>query len=691
MLSATVKKTIQACFKSFRDEIPNFVSRKEQNYMVAEIAKTLAGEYDKTRRIGVIEAGTGTGKSLAYSLGAIPLALSSGKKLCISTATVALQEQLLTKDLPMFRQYSRLEFSFGVVKGRQRYICASKLELIADTKASDTAMLWPQQPAAADLKLIEKLWQAWLDKKWDGERDSWPIPINDLIWQQIASDKFSCNKQLAAHRQCPFHKARDIIDKLDVIIVNHSLLLADLELGGGTILPEPDSMFYVIDEAHHLPEQARSFSSASSSLLSTIEWLSKLDLMTKKISTVVKTQQLISPIMKLADHSNELASDLKLIAQWLNANSQLFNNEERRHRFEHGVLPDSLLTLAENTLNSSKSGLKQLNKIHQLILEAYKDGQISPWQIEPLLVDIGTNLNRMENQAKLWQMLSFKTSAKSAPMVRWIELTDPAKNEYFVRAAPIEVGYFLEDKLWSQAHGAILCSATLLALDSFDNFRKAAGLRTNDGTQYIKLLSPFDFQNNSELIIANIAAEPSDSAFGNELVGEIKRRVVDKMATLVLFSSYRQMNQVAKDLRQQHNLSLLVQGEASRNALLTLHKDKCDNKLPSILFGTSSFSEGLDLPGAYLTNLIITKLPFAVPNSPVEQAHAEYIKSKNGNPFLILTVPDASRKLIQSCGRLLRNEQDQGTITILDRRLVTKRYGKSLINSLPPYKLTIES
>ena len=124
---------------------------------------------------------------------------------------------------------------------------------------------------------------------------------------------------------------------------------------------------------------------------------------------------------------------------------------------------------------------------------------------------------------------------------------------------------------------------------------------------------------------------------------------------------------------------------------LKLHKDKCDNEQPSILFGTNSFAEGLDLPGHYLTNLIITKLPFAVPTSPVEQAHAEYIKSNNGNPFLILTVPDASRKLIQACGRLLRNERDQGTITILDRRLVTKRYGKSLINSLPPYHLTIES
>ena len=691
MLSADVKKTIQTCFKSFRDEIPNFVARKEQNYMVAETAKTLAGDYERTRRIAVIEAGTGIGKSLAYCLGAIPLALSSGKKLCISTATVALQEQLVTKDLPMFRQYSRLSFEFGVVKGRQRYICASKLELIADSKASDSAAIWQHKPDKADLALVGKLWLQWLDKKWDGERDSWPTPIKDLVWQQIASDKFSCNKQLAAHRQCPFHKARDIIDKLDVIIVNHSLLLADLELGGGTILPEPDSMFYVIDEAHHLPEQARSFSSASGSLLSTIDWLSKLDIFAKKLSAIVKSEQLIGPLMKLSDHSNELSSDLKLIAQWLNANQQLFNNSDKRHRFEHGILPDSLLALVENCLASSKSALKHLNKIHQVALESYKDGDISPWQIEPVLVEIGSNLNRMENQRKLWQMLSFKQSSHSAPMVRWIELTDPIKSEYFLRAAPIEVGYFLEDKLWSQAHGVVLCSATLLALDSFDGFIKAAGLKKNDGTQYIKLLSPFDYQKNSNLIIPNMAMEPNDSGFNQELVSQISQRTKDTKATLVLFTSYRQMNQVAKDLREQHNLSLLVQGEASRHALLTLHKDKCDHDLPSILFGTSSFSEGLDLPGKYLTNLIITKLPFAVPTSPVEEAHAEYIKSRNGNPFLILTVPDASRKLIQSCGRLLRNERDTGTITILDRRLVTKRYGKSLINSLPPYQLIIES
>lgn len=162
------------------------------------------------------------------------------------------------------------------------------------------------------------------------------------------------------------------------------------------------------------------------------------------------------------------------------------------------------------------------------------------------------------------------------------------------------------------------------------------------------------------------------------------------MATLVLFASYWQMEKVADLLRNKLVSEPLIQGSAPRQHLLEQHKQKCDKGEPSIIFGTGSFSEGLDLPGDYLTNLIVTKLPFAVPTSPVEQAHAEYVKMKGGNPFLQLTIPDASRKLIQSCGRLLRKEQDYGRITILDRRLVTKRYGSSLLDALPPYRRVIE-
>jgi len=658
--------------------------------MVAQTAKILAGNFEKSRRIGVIEAGTGTGKSLAYCLGAIPLSLSLGKKLCISTATVALQEQLLNKDLPMFRQYSGLNFDYAVIKGRGRYICASKLELAADSHASQDQAVWQNVPDKKDLLLVKELWQAWLDKKWDGERDSWPTTISNTLWFQIQCDKFTCSKQMAAHRQCPFHKAREIIDKLDVLIVNHSLLLADLELGGGKILPEPNEMFYIIDEAHHLPEKARDFSSANTFLKSTSEWLGKMDVMGKKISSTLTSEQLIGPLMKLSDHCNELASDLKLMTQWLEANSKLFDNEDKRHRFEHGVLPDSLLTLVENNFASSKSALKHLNKVHQLILEAYKDGVISPWKIEAVLGDIGNNVSRMESQYKLWHMLQRQDSKHSAPTVRWINQSSTEKGEYQLCASPIEIGYFLEDKLWSQAQGAVLCSATLTALNSFEHFRRSVGLKNNDGTQYIKLNSPFDFKNNAKLIIPAMTVEPSSDKFNDALTTQIIKRTKDTKATLVLFSSYWQMNLVAKELRNKHQFSLLVQGEASRNALLKLHKDKCDNDLPSILFGTSSFSEGLDLPGKYLTNLIITKLPFGVPTSPVEQAHAEYIKNNNANPFMVLTVPDASRKLIQSCGRLLRNEADTGTISILDRRIISKRYGKALLDALPPFDLIVE-
>jgi len=690
MLSEKNQKTIKSCFTRFKTEIPNFNTRKEQNYMVAQTAKTLAGDFDKNRRIAVIEAGTGTGKSLAYALGGIPVALSLGKKLCISTATVALQEQLLNKDLPMFRQYSGLAFDFGVIKGRGRYICTSRLELAADQNAATEQAVWQTPPDNKDLLLVKKLWQAVLDKKWDGERDSWPTPISNTLWHHIQCDKFTCNKQFAAHRQCPFHKAREIIDKLDVLIVNHSLLLADLELGGGKILPEPDEMFYVIDEAHHLPDKARDFSSGNAHLKASMEWLAKIDLMGKKISSTLKSEQLISPLMKLSDSCNELTSDTKLIVQWLDANAKLFNNEDNRHRFEHGVLPDSLLSLIENNYETSKAALKHLNKVHQLIVEAYKDGIISPWKVEAVLSDIGNNVSRMENQYKLWTMLQRKDSKHGAPMVRWINYVKAEKGEYQLCASPIEIGYFLEDKLWSQASGAVLCSATLTALSSFDSFRRSVGLKSNDGTQYIKLDSPFDFKKNAKLIIPAMKVEPSSDLFNDALVNQILARTKDTNATLVLFSSYWQMNLVAKSLRDKHQMSILVQGEASRDALVKLHKDKCDNDLPSILFGTSSFSEGLDLPGKYLTNLIITKLPFGVPTSPVEQAHAEFIKRNNANPFMVLTVPDASRKLIQACGRLLRNEADTGTITILDRRIISKRYGQALINALPPFDLVVE-
>jgi ATP-dependent DNA helicase DinG len=276
-------------------------------------------------------------------------------------------------------------------------------------------------------------------------------------------------------------------------------------------------------------------------------------------------------------------------------------------------------------------------------------------------------------------------SDKGAPMARWLEKLTNKRQDYVISASPIEVGFTLEDMLWSQCAGAVLCSATLRALNSFDHFRFQAGLKNNDGSQYQQVDSPFDYENNAKLIIANMDNEASTIEFTDEIIEKIPIYLKQGKSSLVLFSSYWQMNKVVQALRDDLQLEILVQGELSRQKIIEKHKESCDNNEDSIIFGTQSFSEGLDLPGNYLNNLIITKLPFSVPTSPVEQAQAEYISAKGGNPFMTLSVPDTSKKLVQACGRLLRNEKDKGVITLLDKRVVTKRYGKQLLDSLPPF------
>lgn len=690
MLAANVKNQIREIYKAISSALPNFRSRREQNYMVAEISKTLAGEYDKQRRIIVIEAGTGIGKSLAYILGTIPLALASKKKVCISTATVALQEQLLHKDLPFFLQHSGIDFKFGLVKGRQRYVCLAKLEMLIGESSTGQMAMWQTKPDQSQIQSLQQLLQDYRAGRWNGEWDTLETPLPDHLWQQIASDKHSCHKQLANHANCPFHKAREDLDEWDVLIANHSLLLADLELGGGVILPEPENLFYVIDEAHHLPIVARDFSSAQATVRGATDWLEKVGKLAGKLQAQIKNNNIIAPAQAMLDRVAELTSLLNKVAHFCETQPKLFANEDQRWRFEHGKLPGALLILAENLSTASSDAVKQFNKMQLLLNESFKDGELPKHQAEALLTECGFMLQRLENLQKLWKMMAREDNPKGAPLARWIEVISGKQPDYLCSASPIEVGFMLEKMLWEKAAGVVLCSATLRALNSFEHFTYQVGLSLNDGSRYLALQSPFDFANNATLFLPQMQTEPADDAYTDELAQQIKALVEEEQATLVLFASYWQMEKVTELLKDKLPAEPLIQGNAPRQLLLETHKQRCDSGQPSILFGTGSFSEGLDLPGDYLTNLIVTKLPFAVPTSPVEQAHSEYIKLKGGNPFLQLTIPDASRKLIQSCGRLLRKEEDYGRITILDRRLVSKRYGKALLDALPPYRRVIE-
>ena len=689
MLCDPLKKTIRTAHQRIAASLEDYRPRPSQNYLVAEIAKTLAGEYDKKQRICVIEAGTGTGKSLAYCLGALPIALKANKKLVISTATVALQEQLIYKELPFFAEHSGLSFSYDLVKGRGRYICAHKLENAVNGDEQQMALMPTLSSPLSEMeqKCLKQLHQAYSNKKWQGDRDSWADVIPDRVWGLISGDKHSCQRQMKAHQTCPFHLARNKIAQMDVLIANHSLLLADLDLGGGVILPEPENCIYVIDEAHHLAHITRDFSSAAATIKGTQDWLEKLLKFSGKMAQTIFSASAAGSQFKLNDAVDDIGRGHKAVLTMLDSAAYEYN-EDHTYRFAHGRLPEQLTQQAQDIGEAAKIALRTLNKMHEALSSDVNDGDVKGFIAEPLLAESGQYIARLETLYKLWS--SYSKHSESVPHARWIKRMEYKNHhDYLLSDCPIEVGFYLKDKLWRECAGAVLCSATLTALGSFEHFAHESGLRGEPGVKFIKVPSPFDYPQQALLHIPKTECEPTDKAFSDYLVKALPQSLEKKQANLVLFASYWQMQHVAERLRKQ-GWDILMQGEISRDALVRRHKKRIDDGQGSILFGTQSLSEGLDLPGDYLTNLVITKIPFAVPTSPIEEAQAEFVQSKGGNPFLSITVPDAAKKLVQSCGRLLRKERDSGRITIYDRRLVSKRYGKAMLDTLPPFKRQID-
>ena len=683
MVPEKIQQSVRESYQQLCQKLAGFVPRRAQNYLVAEIVKTLSAS-GREKRILVAEAGTGTGKSLAYAQAAIPCAHHLKKKLVISTATLSLQEQLINKDLPFFQSFSTTPFRFALVKGRQRYCCAERLEALAKPDAPAAQLSFEQlldfKPSAAQQRQVKQLWNAYSQQRWQGDRDSWPHPIDERLWSSISAERHICNPILPQHRECPLHKARSALIECDVLVVNHALLLADLALGG-SILPPPEECFYVLDEAHHLAEIAREQAAAQCELRSCAAWLGKLPQLGDKITKLGQQRRLQRFSVELADLVHEIQHGLKQWLELLTLNDAWFATENI-HRFPLGELPAYLTDEAQQLQLLSGKLSRLLEQGQTILSEQFKEAQGSQLAITAqLLAECGYALERATQLGDLWQLFARETGQN--PLAKWIE-RDESGQEFTCLASPLAMGPWLQRVLWERCAGAIMVSATLTAMNSFSLFRDHTGLRSDDGTLFLRLASPFDYQR-AELLIPHMPCEPSSADFTAALIATLPTYLQQQKASLVLFASHRQMQEVASALRQQ-GFELLVQGEASREALLTLHGLRCSGNGQSILFGSASFAEGVDLPGELLTNLIITKLPFAVPTSPVEAAMAEWITARGGNPFLQLTVPEASRKLIQACGRLIRKEEDGGRVIILDRRLLTRHYGAGLLAALPPFR-----
>lgn len=710
MLNDDLKGQIQTAYRTFLEN-KSLKPRYGQRVMIAEVAKVFGGVKldDEGRRDGdpavaVIEAGTGTGKTVAYCLAAIPIAKHLGKPLVISTATVALQEQIVLKDLPDIQRNAGLDFHFSLAKGRGRYVCLSKL----DQLFSDNQAMASQQQGFADegfridideagLKLYTRMVEALGSKKWDGERDSWPEALDDQDWSRLTTDHIQCSNRRCGHfNQCVFYKAREGVQKVDVIVTNHDLVLSDLALGGGAILPDPRDCLYIFDEGHHLPDKAIAHFAHHTRMTATTDWLDQLD---KNLTKLLAQHPLPGDFGRLLEQVPVQARDLKPHQQFMTqalgevadfaSAEDLSGHVRPQYRFEHGVVPDHLRDMGTELKAGFGRITDSLQRLVDLLKEAM-DGEsvgVHQTQAEEWYPLFGALLARAEGNWTLWTQFCLVDAEDKPPTARWLTLTEA--NDLEVHVSPILAADTLRQSLWYSAFACLVTSATLTALGRFDRFNQRAGVPRSAVCAMAP--SPFKHGEKGVLRIPNLGADPRDNPGHSAAIIERLPDMLEGVpGSLVLFSSRRQMLEVFAGLPAAFRERLLVQGDLSKQELIRQHRARVDKDEPSVIFGLASFAEGVDLPGRYCEHVVIAKIPFAVPDDPVEAALAEWIERNGGNPFMEIAVPDASLRLIQACGRLLRSEQDSGVITLLDRRLVTQRYGKAILDSLPPFRREIE-
>ncbi len=725
-LTEDVKQQIQ---QAYRDLLAgkDIRARYGQRLMIAEIARYMGditdndGQRTSPPATCVVEAGTGTGKTLAYLIAAIPVARALGKTLVISTATVALQDQIVLKDLPDLRKHSKLDFSWTLAKGRGRYLCMSRLESRLHDEGhgdSDTMPLFlldqPADDDAASRITFEKMLASYGAREWDGDRDHWPEQIPDEIWRQVTTDHRQCtNRHCAYFDSCAFFDARKDLDDADVVVANHDLVLADLALGGGAILPEPENALFIFDEAHHLPDKALNHFAASVPLNSTRQWLKQLS------QALVKMQpwlpggsQAAKALDKISLSGRDLDLALAKVYDEVELNTAWEFNDERRTaqwRYPDGELPDTLAELAAETRIVTAGLCRQLGTLVEELQNAFderKDPELDRDTADSWYPVIGAFHSRAEEQLRLWaawcegatgsDATTQTESTDAAPVIR----KGPPAARWAVRqrwdhaeditlySSPVLADNLLYSRLWSRAYGAVLTSATLTALGKFDRLRSRAGLP--EASRYLVVPSSFRYGEMATVEVPAMNAMPTDDGFGDALIKRLPELWAGEKATLVLFTSRRQMQQVRDALAPEHPELIRTQDDMAKNEVLKQHCARIDEGKPSVLFGVASFAEGIDLPGKYLHHVVITRLPFSVPDDPIDASLAEWVTQRGGNPFMEITVPDASVKLVQAVGRLLRTEQDTGRVTILDRRIVARRYGQLLLDALPPFRRVIE-
>jgi ATP-dependent DNA helicase DinG len=623
----------------------NFEYRPEQQAMAAAVAQALEEE-----RHLVVEAGTGVGKSLAYLIPATLFALEKKKKAIISTHTINLQEQLLHKDILIVKKILPVEFEAALMKGRQNYLCPRRLQ-----RAMQSANELFNTTEQADLARLAD----WARATVDGTLSDLPIEPDPKVWTQVCSEAHICTaKTCGQDSRCFFQQARRRLLAADVVVINHTLLF--MLLGGLEEQEERDegylfpNDFLIFDEAHTLEQVASrqiGIGVSQFGLRSTIQRLYNAR-SRKGLFTVTRD-----------------AAGVTLAAALVEEADRFFAAVDERANFKKGrEYRVRQADFVEDRITGRLAALQV--RISEVVRKTEDE----------LLKSELQELGRRIADAREGISIFLQQSAENH--VYWVERTGKAAQNITLNAAPIDVAPVLRRMLFREGCTSILTSATLaVGRPDLAYFRRRIGA---DDSEPLQLGSPFDFQKQMQLFVVRKMPDPRDETYGAALAEWVAHFVADTDGrAFVLFTNYRAMQQLALEMEAffvKQKMNLLVQGKgAPRSQLLEQFK----NTPRSVLFGTDSFWMGVDVPGAALSNVIITRLPFAVPDHPLIEAKLELIQARGGDAFTEFSLPEAILKFRQGVGRLIRTKSDHGIVVILDNRVVTKTYGRAFLKALP--------